>query len=230
MPDTSKADPSPATPDRVRILLVDDHPVYRDGLEVLLGSIPGFEVVAAAGDGADAVTAAREKRPDVIVMDIQMPVMDGIEATRRIVAEDPAAGIVVLTMSEDDESVFQAMRAGARGYLLKAASQEDIAQAIRAVAGGGVIFGAALASRIGEYFARASSPAPAADPFPQLTPREREILDLLAAGRTNPQIAQTLYLSPKTVRNNVSTIFMKLQVADRGEAARTARDAGLGKA
>ena len=213
---------------RVRILLVDDHPIYRDGLELLLGSIPGFEVVAAVGDGAEAITAASEHRPDVIVMDIQMPVMDGIEATKRIVAEDGSAGIIVLTMSEDDESVFQAMRAGARGYLLKAASQEDIAQAIRSVAGGGVIFGASLASRIGEFFARASAPA-SATPFPQLTPREREILDLIAAGRTNPQIAQALFLSPKTVRNHVSMIFTKLHVDDRGGAVVVAREAGLGK-
>lgn len=212
----------------LRILLVDDHPVYRDGLELLLGSIPGFEVVAAVGDGEQAVAAAAEHRPDVVVMDIQMPVMDGIEATRRILADDPEAGIIVLTMSEDDESVIQAMRSGARGYLLKAASQEDIAQAVRAVAGGGVIFGASLASRVSGFFSRAAAPAPA-EPFPQLTPREREILDLLAAGRTNPQIAQALFLSPKTVRNHVSMIFTKLHVDDRGDAVALAREAGLGR-
>lgn len=216
------------TPAPLRILLVDDHPVYRDGLELLLGSIPGFEVVAAVGDGAQAVAAAAEHRPDVVVMDIQMPVMDGIEATRRILADDPEAGIIVLTMSEDDESVIQAMRSGARGYLLKAASQEDIAQAVRAVAGGGVIFGASLASRVSGFFSRAASPVPA-EPFPQLTPREREILDLLAAGRTNPQIAQALFLSPKTVRNHVSMIFTKLHVDDRGDAVALAREAGLGR-
>ncbi|WP_262406151.1 response regulator transcription factor [Protaetiibacter sp. SSC-01] len=226
MPERSAA--ASESESRIRILLVDDHPIYRDGLELLLGSIPGFEVVAAAGDGAEAVEAAREHGPDVIVMDIQMPVMDGVEATRRIVADDPGAGIIVLTMSEDDESVLQAMRAGARGYLLKAASQEDIAQAIRSVAGGGVIFGAALAGRVAEFFARASAPA-SATPFPQLTPREREILDLIAAGRTNPQIAQILFLSPKTVRNHVSMIFTKLHVDDRGEAVVMAREAGLGK-
>lgn len=213
---------------RIRILLVDDHPIYRDGLELLLGSIPGFEVVGVAGDGAAAVDAAREHRPDVIVMDVQMPVMDGIEATRLIVEEDASAGIIVLTMSEDDESVFQAMRSGARGYLLKAASQEDIAQAVRAVAGGGVIFGASLASRMSDYFSRAATSAES-PPFPQLTPREREILDLLAAGRTNPQIAAALYLSPKTVRNHVSMIFTKLHVDDRGGAVVVARKAGLGK-
>ena len=212
----------------VRVLLADDHPVYRDGLAALLGSLDGVEVVGTAADGIEAVDGARELQPDVVVMDVQMPRLDGIEATRAITADSPHIGIVVLTMAEEDQTLFAAMRAGARGYLLKGANQAEIVRAITAVAQGEAIFGPAIARRVAEFF----SVAPAAgsgSPFPQLTSREHEILALVAAGRSNAQIASELYLSPKTVRNNVSNIFAKLHVADRAEAIIRARDAGLGR-
>ncbi|GIH80882.1 response regulator transcription factor [Planobispora longispora] len=211
----------------IRVLLADDHPVYRDGLAVLLGSIPGIEVAGTAADGAEAVERAADLQPDVIVMDVRMPGLDGIEATRRIVADSPHIGVVVLTMSEEDATLFAAMRAGARGYLLKGAGQAEIVRAITAVAHGETIFGPAVASRVAEFFQNstvADNPV-----FPQLTSREREILALVAAGRSNAQIASALFLSPKTVRNNVSNIFAKLHVADRAEAIVRAREAGLGR-
>ncbi len=214
----------------VRVVLVDDHPVYREGLSMLLESMHGVEVVATAADGVEAKAAVDDGEPDVVVMDVQMPRLDGIAATRDIVARHPHLAVVVLTMSEDDETVFAAMRAGARGYLVKGASQHEILHAIRAVARGELVFGAAIARRVAEFFAAGPATAPAAEVFPQLTAREREVLELLAAGRSNPQIAQALFLSPKTVRNNVSNIFAKLQVADRAEAIVRARDAGLGRA
>ncbi|MDI2098830.1 response regulator [Ruicaihuangia caeni] len=210
----------------ITVVIADDHPVYREGLAALLTSIGDLRVVATAADGAEAVQAALAERPDVVVMDVQMPVMDGIEATRRIIERQPDAGILMLTMSEDDGTVAEAMRAGARGYVLKGAGQADVARAIRAVAAGDAVLGGRLASRVGEYFARRSA-TPFAESFPQLTEREREVLQHLAAGRTNSQIAELLYLAPKTVRNTVSNIFAKLQVRDRGEAAALAREAGL---
>jgi DNA-binding NarL/FixJ family response regulator len=215
------------TAEPVRVLVADDHPIYRDGLAVLLASVDGLEVVGTAADGVEAVAAALRLRPDVVVMDVQMPRLNGVEATRRLAAEAPAVGIVVLTMSEDDGTVFAAIRAGARGYLVKGAEQEEIVRAITTVASGGAVFGAALAMRIAEFFT--AGPAAPTEAFPQLTTREREILDLLAAGRSNQQIAAALYLSPKTVRNNVSNVFAKLQVADRAEAIVRAREAGLGR-
>ena len=209
----------------IRVLVADDHPIFRDGLAVLLASVDGIEVVGTAADGVEAVAAATRLRPDVVVMDVQMPRLNGVEATRRLATDLPGTGIVVLTMSEDG-TVFAAIRAGARGYLVKGAEQEEIVRAITTVAAGGAVFGATLAQRIAEFFA--AGPPPPADAFPQLTAREREILELLAAGRSNAQIAAALYLSPKTVRNNVSNVFAKLQVADRAEAIVRAREAGLG--
>jgi DNA-binding NarL/FixJ family response regulator len=211
---------------RTRILVADDHTLFRDGLRALLGSVPDTEVVGEAGTGDEAIARAAELQPDVVLMDIQMPGVNGIEATRRIVRDSPHVGVVVVTMFEDDDSVFAAMRAGARGYVLKGADQEEILKVIRAVAGGEAHFGPTIARRLLGYFA---TPRPAAwEAFPDLTAREREILDLIARGRSNHEIAAHLYLSPKTVRNHVSNIFSKLQVADRVQATILAREAGLG--
>lgn len=212
-----------------RVLLADDHPIYRDGLRLMLDSTGKVEVVGAAPDGATAVEMAARLRPDVVVMDLQMPRLGGVDATRRILAARPETGVLVLTMHEDDESVFAAMLAGARGYLVKGADQHEILRAVSAVAGGEVIFGPALAGRVADYFARIASAPPPGEPFPQLTARERDVLELIALGLPNPAIAERLGLSPKTVRNNVSTVFAKLQVADRAEAILRARDAGLGR-
>ena len=213
----------------IRVLLADDHPVYRDGLAALLASVDGLEVVGTAEDGLAAVALATELQPDVVVMDVQMPGLDGIEATRRLTSASPHIGVVVLTMAEEDATLFAAMQAGARGYLLKGANQAEITRAVTAVARGEAIFGPAIARRIADFFAGAPAGGTAAEQaFPQLTAREREILELVAAGRSNGQIASTLFLSPKTVRNNVSNIFAKLHVADRAEAIVRAREAGLG--
>ena len=209
----------------IRVMIADDHPVFRDGLASLLEPLPGIEVVARASDGAEAVALAAEHRPDVIVMDVQMPEVNGIEATRRIVAADGDVGILVITMGEDDGTVLSALRAGARGYLRKGAEQDEIVRAIVTVHGGGVVFGASLAARIAEILTPPSRPE---KPFPELTERETEILDRIAAGRNNGQIASELYLSPKTIRNNVTSILAKLQATDRAEVIIRARDAGLG--
>ncbi|MEO3782323.1 response regulator transcription factor [Actinocorallia sp. B10E7] len=216
----------------IRVLLADDHPVYRDGLAMLLDSNPGLEVVGTAGTGFEAVERAAELQPDIVVMDVGMPGLDGIEATRRVVADSPHIGVVVLTMSEEDATLFAAMRAGARGYLLKGANQAEIVRAIVAASHGDVIFGPSVARRVAEFFTGPTPPSRGRsdDPaFPRLTPREREILDLVAAGRSNAHIAEVLFLSPKTVRNHVSNVFTKLHVADRAEAIIRARDAGLGR-
>ncbi|HYO39373.1 MAG TPA: response regulator transcription factor [Nocardioidaceae bacterium] len=209
----------------IRVLIADDHPVFRDGLASLLGPLPGLEVVGTARDGAEAVALAAEHRPDVVVMDVQMPQLNGIEATRQVVAHDPDVGVLVITMGEDDGTVMSALRAGARGYLRKGAEQDEIVRAITTVHGGGVVFGASLAHRIADVLGSAR----AVDrPFPQLTERETEILDRIAAGQNNGQIATALYLSPKTIRNNVTSILSKLQATDRAEIIIRARDAGLG--
>jgi DNA-binding NarL/FixJ family response regulator len=207
------------------VVIADDHPIFRDGLATALGSLDGVEVVGHAGTGAEAVDAAQRLAPDVVLMDLHMPEVNGIEATRQIAATAPATAVLVLTMLEDDESVFAAMRAGARGYLVKGAERRDIARALEAVGRGEIIFGPAVAARALAAF---TSGAPPKGPFPDLTDREHEILDLVARGLTNPAIASRLVLSEKTVRNHVSNIFMKLQVRDRASAIVRAREAGLG--
>lgn len=211
----------------IRVLLADDHPVFRHGLKALLGALPDVEVVGEGTDGEEAIRLALELRPDVAVMDLQMPGIDGVRATREIVRALPECGVLVLTMFEDDESVFSAMRAGARGYLVKGSDSSDVERAITAVARGEAIFGPGVAERVLGYLTR---PLSARDDvvFPELTDREREVLELLAGGHGNNAIASRLSLSPKTVRNNVSAIFAKLQVADRAEAIVRARRAGLG--
>ena len=211
----------------IRVLLADDHPVVRRGLAALLGTLPDFEVVGEAIDGEAAVREAQLTRPDVVLMDVRMPGIDGVEATRRLRESVPDAAVLVLTMYDDDATVLTAMRAGARGYLLKGAEQEDIADAIRAVVRGQAIFGPGIASRLLDLFADSAAPL-AEDPFPELTHREREILELLAEGRRTAEIAGTLHLSPKTVSNNLTTIFAKLEVADRTAAVIRARERGLG--
>jgi DNA-binding NarL/FixJ family response regulator len=209
----------------IKILLADDHPVFRFGMRALLEATDGFEIVGEAASGKEVVTLAGELQPDVILMDIAMPEMNGIEATRKISTDHPDIGVLIVTMVDDD-SLFAAMRAGARGYLLKGAEGEETLRAIQAVANGEAIFSPTVANRINAFFANAAS-AGLEEKFPELTTREREILGLIAKGLTNNAIAERLSLSPKTVRNQVSSIFSKLQVADRAAAIIKARNAGL---
>jgi DNA-binding NarL/FixJ family response regulator len=203
----------------LRILIAEDHPLYRKGMISLLQSIPEFEVVGEASTGEEAVARASQLHPEVILMDLQMPEVNGIEATRRILRESPNIRVLMVTLFEDDDSVFMALRAGARGYILKDADEEEMVLSIRAVGRGEAIFSPAVATRVLAYFSK-----PAAQPqvFPTLTDREREILNLIARGHPNPSIAKQLSLSTRTVGTYVSNIFTKLQVADR------AREAGMG--
>ena len=212
--------------DRCRLLIADDHPVYRDGLRALLGSLSWVEVVGEATDGDEAVRLAQDLEPNVVLMDLGMPKRNGIEATRAITTSHPAIGVLVLTMFEDDDSVFSAMRAGARGYLLKDAGRDELARAIEAIGHGDAIFGSGVARRVQSYFASLGQRR--LDPFPGLTDREREVLDRIARGEDNTQIAWRLGISSKTVRNHVSTILDKLMVVDRSQAIVRAREAGLG--
>jgi DNA-binding NarL/FixJ family response regulator len=214
-----------AVNDTVRVVLADDHPIVRDGLRTLLGSLPGVDLVGEAATGREAIRETVLHKPDVVVMDLQMPDLDGIEATREVLRAVPGVAVLVLTMYDDDDSVFAAMRAGARGYLLKGAEQDEIASAIKAVASGQAIFGPGVATRVLGYF---SAPPRVDEPFPELTGREREVLDLIAAGLSNTAIAGRLGLAGKTVANHISNIFAKLQVADRAEAIARARKEGLG--
>lgn len=216
-------DPVPAP---IRVLIVDDHPVVRRGMRALLGSLDGVEVVGEAATGTEAVREAHLLGPDVVMMDVQMPGMDGIEATRRLTADRPDTAILVLTMFDDDDTVLSAMRAGARGYLLKGAEQAEILAALRSVIAGQVVIGPGVAGRL---IARLDATTTAGPAFPELTVREREILDHIARGHGNAAIAARLGVAPKTVGNHISAIFAKLRVASRAEAIVLARDVGLGR-
>ena len=201
----------------LRILIADDHTLFRHGLAALLASFPDVVVVGQASTGREAVAEAEALQPDIVLMDIQMPGVNGIEAARQITATSPHIGVIMVTMFEDDDSVFAAMRAGTRGYVLKGADQEEILRVIRAVGRGEALFGPAIAQRMMRFFSTPFQPD-ALDLFPELTNREREVLDLIAAGENNTEIAHKLGISRKTVRNHVSNIFNKLQVASRAEA------------
>lgn len=211
----------------IRVLLADDHRLFREGLRALLVSAADLEVVGEAGDGDEVVAKAGALRPDVILMDLQLPGFNGVEATQRILRTQPDIKVLVLTMFEDTDTVLAAMRAGARGYLLKDTAAEGLLRSVRAVASGETLFGRAVAERLMRYLAEATPPAGRAA-FPELTDREREVLSLLAEGLTNQEVADTMGISLKTVRNHVSNILARLQVADRTEAVARARAAGLG--
>ena len=213
--------------EKIRVLIADDHPLFRDGMHGLLDSVPDTEVIGEAASGEEAVTLAETLQPDVILMDIKMPGINGLQAMREILHTSPHIRILIVSMLEDDDSVFAAMRAGACGYVPKGADQTQMLRAIRAVANGEAIFGPSIAQRLIGFFST-SRPSVQARIFPELTERESEILGLIAQGRTNEDIAGQLVLSLKTVRNHVSNIFSKLQVADRAQAIIRARDAGLG--
>jgi DNA-binding NarL/FixJ family response regulator len=207
------------------VLVADDHPAFRTGLQQMLEGVEDLEVVGTASNGAEAVELAARLKPDVAVMDLRMPELDGIEATRRLRQDSPGTAVIVLTMFEDDDSVYAAMRAGALGYVLKGADQDEIVRAIRAVAAGEAIFGPEIAARVIAHFATGHRQA--SEAFPALTDREREILERIAAGRGNAAIAHELSITLKTVRNHVSNIFTKLQVSDRSAAIVKAREAGF---
>jgi DNA-binding NarL/FixJ family response regulator len=213
---------------QVRVVLADDHPMFRFGVAAVLHDAPEIDLVGEASDGAELVAAVRELEPDVVLTDLAMPGLDGVAATRELLAVLPGLGVLVLTMHDDDESVFAALRAGARGYLLKGAGRDELVRAVLAVAAGDAVYGASVARRIVDFYTGAAEQY-SGHAFPELTPREREVLDLLAAGRRNSQIAAALGAADKTVRNHVSAILLKLQVPDRTAAAVKARDAGLGR-
>ena len=212
----------------VSVLIVDDHPVFLAGMRAVLDDLDDVSVVAVAGDGEEAIAAVREHRPDVVLMDLRMPGMDGLEATARIRTGHPDTRVLVLTMDEDADSVFAALRMGANGYLLKESGSDDLHRAVLAVARGEAVFGPRVAEHVMSFFAAGGQAAGSAVPFPQLTTREREVLELLARGHDNASIARRLVLSPKTVRNRVSDVLAKLHARTRAEAVSMARDAGIG--
>lgn len=210
----------------IRLFIADDHTLFRDGLRALFASVEDMEVVGEAATGEGAVQGVIDSVPDVVLMDVKMPQVNGLEATRRILQAAPHVGVIAVTMLDADDSVFAAMRAGARGYVLKGADQSEMLRTIRAAAAGEAFFGPAIAERLMRFFA-GLQPA-GSEAFPELTDREIEVLELIAQGRNNARIAEQLVISPKTVRNHVSNILSKLQVADRAEAMIRAREAGLG--
>ena len=210
----------------MRVLVVDDHPLYREGLAMALDTMDQVEVVGQAADGTTAVEMATSLAPDVVIMDLHLPGMSGVEATRQLLSSRPDTGVLVLTMLEGDDSLFAAMRAGARGYVLKGADRGEIERALRTVAAGEVVFSSGVAASVTAWFRAGGSTAQ--EPFPELTEREREVLDLVARGLTNTEIAARLVLSDKTVRNHVSSVFAKLHITNRSGAVARARDAGLG--
>jgi DNA-binding NarL/FixJ family response regulator len=211
----------------IRIVIAEDHPLFRKGMRTLLSSAGDLEVIGEAENGPEAVELAHRLQPDVVLMDLQLPGMSGIVASREILAIAPRIRILVVTLFEDDDSVFAALRAGARGYMLKDANEEEMLRAVRAIAAGDAIFSPAIATRLLQFFAMPRVEAPKL--FPELTDREREVLNLIAQGKANQAIGRQLNLSTKTVANHVSNIFSKLQVADRAEAIIRARNAGLGR-
>ena len=215
---------------QIRVLVADDHTLFREGVMTMLENSPDTTPVGGAGDGAQAVAQAGDLQPDVILMDIMMPEMTGIEAMETILAERPETRIVILTMLEDDDSLFTAICAGARGYILKGADRDEMLRTIRAVAAGEALFGGPIAERITGFFQNGGlSPRESAGPFPDLTDREREVLELISIGRSNREIAGELFISTKTVSNHITNIFEKLQVADRAQAIVKAREAGIGE-
>ncbi len=212
----------------IRLMIADDHKLFREGIKALLAITDDIEIVGEAEDGESALKKCQELEPDVILMDINMPGLNGIQVTGQILEKQPQTRIIMLTMLEDDASIFHAMRAGARGYLLKGADPTEVLSVIRAAAEGQALFGPAIATRLMNYFKELSAkPLVSAPPFPELTERELEILHLIAQGLNNQELAQKLVLSPKTVRNHITSIFSKLQVADRAQAIVRAREAGL---
>ncbi len=217
--------------DMIRVVIVDDHQIVRDGLVALLGALDGIEVVGSAADGREALHVVEETDPDLVVMDIQMPHLDGIEATRFLTGRNASLRVVMLTMNEDDDTVLAAIRAGACGYLLKGSGADEVQHALRAAAAGGMVFGASLAAKVAGFFAGVTSTAPVVDddPFPELTERERDVLQRIAAGRSNDEIAAALFVSNKTVRNAVSGIYAKLHATGRADAIVRAREAGYGR-
>ena len=217
----------------IRMMIVDDHTLFREGLRAIFKAVPDIEIVGEAGSGEEAILLALELKPEIVLMDIQMAHPNGIEACKQILAQQPATTIIMLTMLEDTDSLFAAMSAGAKGYVLKGADKAEVLKTIRAVADGDVLFGPAIASRMTDFF-RSVGSAPRitrqpVSPFPQLTEREHEILGLIAQGMSNHDIAEHLKIAPKTISNHISNIFNKLQVADRAQAVIKARDAGMGK-
>jgi DNA-binding NarL/FixJ family response regulator len=220
-------EPSAQEAEPTRVLVADDHALFRHGLKAMFASVPHYEVVGEAATGEEALEKIRKTHPHIVLMDIQMPLMNGIEATRRIVEAHPRTEVVMLTMFGDEDSVFAAMRAGARGYVLKGADEQEVLKVVEAVKKGEAHFGPEIAKRLMSFFS-APKGVPSSQAFPELTSREVEVLDLIARGRSNTEIATQLYVSPKTIRNHISNIFTKLQVADRAQAIVRAREAGLG--